>query len=117
LSHGLKIKSSLETLELKGLDEGHFILDKINSYHEYVAIPLGAEDYKPILRPLSDLTEEFVTNNQSTENQFDVYDIDRVLNQHRSQYKLYRLMYLFENHFDVFGLIEEGLAIDINSLN
>ncbi|MGJ1432867.1 hypothetical protein ACR79M_14930 [Sphingobacterium spiritivorum] len=31
-----------------------------------------------------------------------------------NQYKLHRL--LFEWHFDVFGLIEKGLAIDINTL-
>jgi hypothetical protein len=27
------------------------------------------------------------------------------------------LQWFFENHYDVFGLIEENLAIDINTLN
>lgn len=31
--------------------------------------------------------------------------------------KLYLFMKMYEKHFDVFGLIEAGLAIDINSLN
>ena len=30
--------------------------------------------------------------------------------------RLNELNYLFENHFDVYGLIEKGLAIDINTL-
>jgi len=31
--------------------------------------------------------------------------------------RLNELDYLFENHFDVFGLIEKGLAININTLS
>lgn len=64
--------------------------------------------FMPILRPLSDLNKaefrtfeqwEYVTDNDtSSELMWDEWE------------------YLFENHFDVFGLIEKGLAIDINTM-
>jgi len=81
---------------------------------------------KPILRPLSDLTKDekylnvlrnlFVENlivcskgqiylDQETGGvQLNVIEISNIVNK------------LYEFHFDVFGLIEKGLAIDINTL-
>ncbi len=63
---------------------------------------------KPILRPLSDLTNykgifhnwEYIIN---TELSCDI--------------TWYEWEALFEHHFDVFGLIEKGLAIDKNTLD
>lgn len=81
-------------------------------------------DVKPILRPLSDLTEEieingekFVPKNKLTE-MFDYITFDyRAFESDFFLSMPYDLVkQLFEWHFDVFGLIEQGLAIDINTL-
>ena len=65
------------------------------------------EEIKPILRPLSDL-EEFSPA---------IYNY-LVKNCENYVVRLQQIDYnvLIENHFDVFKLIENGLAIDINSL-
>jgi hypothetical protein len=64
---------------------------------------------KPILRPLFDLENEEYENRIFNRE----YIIDKEAN---SELGYYEWCYLFENHFDVFGLIEKGLAIDINTL-
>ena len=92
---------------------------------------------KPILRPLSNLTKEIEHNgqkfvpidfingefastiprkiewNQSVKNQ----NLHFVLSEWISPEDLYGLFeLLFKWHFDIFGLIEKGLAVDINTL-
>ena len=65
-------------------------------------------DVKPILRPLSDLTEAQINS---------LLDGDML--QYTSDLRLLRygdIEKLFEWHFDVFGLIDKGLALDINNL-
>jgi len=63
---------------------------------------------KLILRPLSDLDDSqlksfnFVSFAKAGDIDFVSYDF---------------MKYAFENHFDVFGLIDKGLAIDINAIN
>lgn len=79
--------------------------------------------YKPILRPLSDLTKDELKNAE-----FD-YQIDWLTHERDSHVKFYgslekfinktdfgHVQYLISKHYDVFGLIEKGLAIDINTL-
>ncbi|WP_448607208.1 hypothetical protein [Paenimyroides ceti] len=93
-------------------------------------------DYKPILRPLSNLTKEIEHNgqkfvpidfingefastiprkiewNQSVKNQ----NLHFVLSEWISPEDLYGLFeLLFKWHFDIFGLIEKDLAVDINT--
>lgn len=85
---------------------------------------LRYDNLKPILRPLSDLTKEIEVN----EDKF----IPHIKLGGRPNLKDYDIEYLSKNidnisygfvskliewHFDVFGLIEKGLAIDINTLN
>ena len=82
---------------------------------------------KPILRPLSDLNKKI----QKAEFYMSFYDhLERI---NPSTYKTQNCalmldgaiemqyyndyQFLFEHHFDVFGLIEKGLAIDINTIN
>ena len=68
------------------------------------------KEFKPILRPLSDLTEEYVSKKTIEDYKFcSSIDITKCLTYHS-------LTYLLSLHFDVFGLIEKGLAIDINTL-
>lgn len=99
------------------------------------------EDIFPILRPLSDMTKEYI-------NEYELSFIEHIyceswmaggydLTENKFEYKItskeddselfiYRMkpltnMYwvvqeMFRYHFDVFGLIEKGLAIDANKL-
>jgi len=79
---------------------------------------LSEGEYKPILRPLSDLT-----NNVFSDTAFSIESNESI----DSIYMSYRepsmgdfvcgFNELLENHFDVFGLIEKGLAIDVNTLD
>ncbi len=80
--------------------------------------------YKPILRPLSDLTKEIEVNGEKFV-PIDYYafknDINYII-EFQNKYSHYKsvkygiMEKLFEWHFDVFGLIEKGLAIDFNTL-
>jgi hypothetical protein len=60
---------------------------------------------KPILRPLSDITEEEIK-------QMEYFAPDGSLGYSAQGYK-----FLISKHFDVFGWIEKGLAIDSTTLN
>ena len=86
-------------------------------------IMFQSKHYKPILRPLSDLIKEieingekFVPNNKLN----DMYGQSLITHDYLhlvlpiicEPYILVRQ--LFEWHFDVFGLIKQGLAVDIN---
>lgn len=88
--------------------------------------------FKPILRPLSDLTKEiehngheFVPIDELLENRdcdaeynfIEALEDDWSSADDKMRFVLYSLMQkMLEWHFDVFGLIPQGLAIDINSL-
>lgn len=68
---------------------------------------------KPILRPLSDLTKEEI-------NMFSIDFKVMIKSKKKIDIKNYTTLneaeWLFENHFDIHGLIPAGLAIDINTL-
>ena len=93
--------------------------------------------YKPILRPLSDLTKEVEHNGErfvpmqwmgkNINKSISFYqwgiqnlEIDIETDNYSQVINLYSgydaVQKLFEWHFDVFGLIEQGIAIDINTL-
>lgn len=126
--------------ELSGCysDNSYAFFDTVESEH-------GFSDIKPILRPLSDLSNyaqddftinEHLINSVMTEKQYgqeygvfcfykgDITieldgDSDLRYDQRKSIHwdciqKINEL--LFQGHFDVFGLIPAGLAIDINTL-
>ena len=68
------------------------------------------------LRPLSDLTKEIEHNGESFVPIDYLEDmIDFSCGYERIEY--WKVQQLIEWHFDVFGLISAGLAIDINTLN
>jgi len=86
----------------------------------------SVDGIKPILRPLSDITKEIEVNGEK------FVPIDWIDKNHNANnyapcaimldgtielgfYKDFQK--LFEWHFDIFGLIEKGLAIDFNNLN
>lgn len=91
--------------------------------------PNGSAGFKPILRPLSDLTKEVEIDNKKfipkdyIEKSFnerfkpvlwDTWFED--IEEYRYSWPYGLIILLFQWHFDVFGLIDEGLAIDINTL-
>ncbi len=76
----------------------------------------------PILRPLSDLRKEIEHNGKKfiPKEKLGYVSFD-LLYQHLRKNAIHCCYYwviqiLFEWHFDVFGLIQRGLAIDINTL-
>jgi len=75
---------------------------------------------RPILRPLSDIGD-VPGKYLSEESNLDIGDqitlselSNRKMNFRTLEYHL--AVHLFENHFDCFGLIGSGLAVDINTL-
>ena len=74
------------------------------------------EDCIPILRPLSDLTK------RDWDKIFTTDDIDDILTIFQSDKSMdcveyYLVNILLSYHFDIFGLVEEGLALDINTIS
>lgn len=78
--------------------------------------------FKPVLRPLSDLTKEIEHNGEKI-NIFDRIEIykgsgvDYLIEQIKlGLVEVIIFNLLLEYHFDVFGLLEQNLAIDINTI-
>ena len=84
---------------------------------------LPSQDFKPMLKPLSDLTEkeanfmwfEIISTDNDCFNQDDFYESVVLGSVQFLPIMVYE--YLLSKHFDVFGLIDKGLAININTLN
>jgi len=95
-----------------------------SSYGIDITQEYAMEHIKPILRPLSDLTKEIEVNGEKFVPKDKLFLGDKSWINFKSSIKKYALhcepywiiQKLYEWHFDVFGLIEEGLAIDINTL-
>jgi len=85
----------------------------INSIEEWTSI----EFVKPILKPLIDLTRETLSKyyTQLMDSDLDRTVID-TLNYPLNQSYTYTTNFLLKNHYDIFGLIEKGLAINLNDL-
>lgn len=146
LPYGLPIRISNHKCDYVGIE-----LSKVNGYYyigdslhvTYEGGSTGKDQsvFKPILRPMSDLSTRYgdgVINEHSinmllgkdgnygevTVSQWkDSFDIEIELGndapyQKSIDFKLMILVMdeLYRGHFDVFGLIDQGLAIDINHL-
>ncbi|PHR23622.1 MAG: hypothetical protein COA36_16885 [Desulfotalea sp.] len=110
LPYGLRIKNKTTTMPLSG-----YYLDELEDPQ------FGFDDtYKPILRPL-DLTKEIEVNGEKfvpidyLNNNGWLLDEFDLIRYNQLDYGV--VTKLVEWHFDVFGLIPQGLAIDINTLN
>ena len=89
------------------------VFKKDNTY-----ISIKCNGIKPILRPLSDLTKEIFDLSFSWKTNPNIYSIATIKNRLiTNNLTYYDQLFLIELHFDVFGLIDQGLAIDINTLN
>lgn len=102
------------------------IKDRGTTYGMYADL----DDIKPILRPMSDLyewmpeTENSYYGQAKEETGFDLdtdfsFDVDIEYSGTR-RFALLPILsainFLLKHHFDIFGLIDAGLAIDINTL-
>jgi hypothetical protein len=123
LEHGLKvIVTSPLHKEIDYLETISYLPDNLITLQEngdwYFKTEYNDFNVKPILKPLSDLTFEDVDVLK------DKYDIsegstmfrDKDISINPMEWIYDDIQYLFSRHFDVFGLIEKGLAIDINTL-
>lgn len=126
LEHKLKVKqrpfSSIE--ELKIIDT---FRNQCSIYNKVLTNEIPIEDIIPILRPISDLKKEIEVNGENfipIDGMFLPMGERNILNSWADENRCWLgnqisyLIYqnLFELHFDIFGLIPKGLAIDINTL-
>jgi len=91
-----------------------------NGEYEY---EVDFDDVKILARPLSDLTKEnLVDFYQLTSVDLELIDVDEWIQElihlitTKERFQLSQFQLLFQWHFDVFGLIEKGLAINLTSI-
>jgi hypothetical protein len=101
------------------------IKDGLNNEADIASWLLGSYQVKPILRPLADLNSLIEVNNRKFYPIDELAEIDEVV---VLQYSFeffetsmkhlphWIVQQLLEWHFDVFGLIEQGLAISIHDV-
>lgn len=119
----------IRTKEIRTVTWTHFTYDlKYVGMNHLLCQGLIIAEHKPILRPLSDLSQiELLTAGFNSHIDYLTHELQNKANESRiggDGKKLWRVeaapyemvVYLLKNHFDVFGLIRQGLAIDINSL-
>ncbi len=111
LPYGLKV-SKIHTLHARqGIGNIYHVIDAVNE---------GKLQYRPILRPLSDLTKEIDHNGERfvPQSKMSHLDLEWLITSKnlimKTNYE--DVLKLLEWNFDVFGLIDQGLAIDINKL-
>jgi len=102
------------SLEIVGITKEYILFNEngVETYGDFTHC-------KPILHPLSDLTnDEF---NFIYENETDSESIEELVHMDSESFRCNKFSYifweaLFKNHFDVFGLIEKGEAVDISTI-
>lgn len=85
----------------------------------------GVEEIDVFLRPLSDLAkpewEDFIKDNDINISTYNKWGVDMTIDGDTIHWEFSgmqdTLNELYKNHFDISGLIDAGLAIDINTLN
>lgn len=129
LPYGLKCEV-INWSEKNGRYETHrTTMDSVYSdgtctFHELVEAEQGFESIMPILQPLSDITQKIDFEGKKvfpSEVILERTGYDILTNKEQLIEPIKRLPYvvvclLIEMHFDVFELINEGLAIDVNTL-
>lgn len=122
----LPYRLNVEIKRLKYPIQSEFVELTVNNIHQIKNTKLW--QFKPILRPMSDLKKDInhkgekITPIYWLEEQYFNLDLHEQAKElikdprwvNQSDYML--ICHLIEWHFDVFGLIEKGLAIDINTI-
>ncbi len=105
-------------VDIRNCDFRHnYTTNELYLWHNEVTY--GWHEIKPILRPLSDYTD--ITSKAMSDLDCDLTDQMDIQEFALKKMSLSSLLYssfdvLTRNHVDIFGLIPEGLAIDINTL-
>lgn len=115
LQHGVKISVNNKIESLQGIN----VLDNVVEYGSFLSSDI--EEVKPYLFPISSMTK--VQEDEWYELFIDPLSkrIDRHTRQEDLQLQAdaqaFGIEYLLKNHFDIYGLIPMGLAIDASGLN
>jgi len=127
--YDLEVRSDDKNYTLIGISKSNVSLD-----HEiYLSFITNISKIKPILRPLEDLFFNMNIENESIKpfeylEDFADTEIERmfldIIKNQNSKFILDKIQYapfsfiskFLEWHFDIFGLIDAGLAVDINCL-
>lgn len=127
LPYGLKVKLDSELFPTPTLI-GAVRTNCYLNYHGH-GLCFEIDKIKPILRPLSDLTKEIEVNGEKFA---PCEELNKIHKTTITYLKMQEIIIdnikidctpswiqnkLLEWHFDIYGLIEKGLAIDINTLN
>lgn len=127
LPYGLKTinNDNSEIMQLGGLsgDTAELLQIKgLGTEEEYCRLS-GFDEFKPILRPLSDLTnEDTIAIHGLGSIELELINIEEwteeLINEIQTgqKFKLSQFEYLYSKHFDIHGLIPQNLAIDKNTL-
>ncbi len=105
-------------VDIRNCDFRHnYTTNELYLWHNEVTY--GWHEIKPILRPLSDYTD--ITSKAMSDLDCDLTNQMDIQEFALKKMSLSSLLYssfevLTRNHVDIFGLIPEGLAIDINTL-
>lgn len=134
LPYGLKVHNGNHAQTMTKCYNDPFVMIEITGYGMGQRFTMNPDKvkpiWKPVLRPLSDLMKHEYINtfwqkdsflDEITESDNQLEKATHFINRFRITDNDYCYPYdffskLFENHFDVFGLIPAGLAIDINTL-
>ena len=120
LPYGLKAEfadyddiEDIEILTILSLEIGSEEDFIVNQYSSFFF------QFKPILRPLSDLTKEIEVNGEKfvPKDWLNYNFIGENMGLNIATWSHRTIEKLYEWHFDIHGLIENGLAIDINTIN
>jgi hypothetical protein len=122
LPYGVKIAHGLIIKDLTAVSLDSPFVFCTTYLSSRVKTMINISDIKPILRPLSDLTkeievdgEEFIPIDYIGLMDYDTYSLLYIQNHtYRLPYQIFNK--LLSWHFDIFGLIQKNLAIDINTL-
>jgi hypothetical protein len=125
LAHYLPYELKMELLDfpLSKTFGRHFRILRLDCGHDFNHY-LSDNKVRPVLRPLSELDWQIIINElhgNMCDAYFDFIDSwheNSTIQDTRFEQMPYEIIsILFREHFDVFGLIEKGLAIDINTLS
>ena len=117
LPYGLKGISTEENIGIETI-KGFSTYGKFNTVNIITDIDdIDIELFKPILRPL-DLTKEIEVNGVKfvPKDWLRINYIGENIGLNLATWSYRTIEKLYEWHFDIHGLIEKGLAIDINTL-
>ena len=128
LPYNVRIDYNGEIYEIVGISHGRLILCKPFMSHTLEDCPL-VEEVKPCLFPLESMSEEDLNNFYETIRPV----IEDALDEHKNDKREYEnekpitlkdiktdivaIEWMLERHYDIYGLIEKGLAKDVSKMN